>query len=102
MLRLGSFPVSNLPNRNEAVPPRSLRLPFKPEPGMFAFFFLVPETTALVVFSGAGAVGLGGGKGLGAFGGHIINSPKVCLLTLFPFDVFVVQLNNLQHNADQP
>tara|TARA_R100001510_G_scaffold17343_1_gene14642 strand:+ start:741 stop:878 length:138 start_codon:yes stop_codon:yes gene_type:complete len=44
-----------------------------------ALLRLLPVTTVLAVFSGAGAVGLGGGiaGGLGGRGKHIVNCPKL-------------------------
>jgi hypothetical protein len=78
-------------------------LPFKELKVVPFLDLFLPVTTPPAVFSGAGAVGLGSGKG-GSLGGlrHIrFDSPRRCL-TCFPFVYFDVQLRNQQQIFDQP
>tara|TARA_R100000152_G_C6540575_1_gene18872 strand:- start:158 stop:388 length:231 start_codon:yes stop_codon:yes gene_type:complete len=76
MFKLGPVPVSKGLICKELVPPVDLRA-CCPVP---VFFFLEGAATVLAVCSGIGAVGLGGGNGLGLGGPpiHIVNSPKQC------------------------
>tara|TARA_R100001510_G_C7504246_1_gene106636 strand:- start:196 stop:444 length:249 start_codon:yes stop_codon:yes gene_type:complete len=77
-------------------------LPFKELKEVPFLDLLLPVTTPPAVFSGAGAVGLGSGKGGSLGARHIrVDSPRRCL-TCFPFVYFDVQLRNQQQIFDQP
>tara|TARA_R100000152_G_scaffold7866_1_gene3121 strand:+ start:3251 stop:3499 length:249 start_codon:yes stop_codon:yes gene_type:complete len=77
-------------------------LPFKELKEVPFLDLLLPVTTPPAVFSGAGAVGLGLGKGGMSGARHIrFDSPRRCL-TCFPFVYFDVQLRNQQQIFDQP